>query len=239
MPFWASQENLTILDWVARATVMFFWLLFLSRITGQRQVGRLAGFDLVVVIAIIATATGPLHSGRDSVTGAMVSTAVVAALDIALSFLAIKYSKLRRIIEDEPLVLVQNGHLLESMMHKTRFNTDNLLSELRIKGINSIADVEFAILEPSGNLSVIPKSQARPLTPRDLHIPTEYEGLSTVLIEDGNIVEDNLRRSELNTAWLHEQLLQKGFKSADEVLLASLDTQGNLFVARKGDEYVH
>jgi uncharacterized membrane protein YcaP (DUF421 family) len=173
---------------------MFFWLLLLTRIAGQRQVGRLSGFDLVVVIALIATATGPLHSARDSVTSAVISTAVIAVLDVGLSYVALRNSKLRRMVEDEPLVIMQDGRVLEGMMRKARFNIDNLLSELRIKGIHSLCDVEFAILEPNGRLSVIPKSQARPLTPRDAQVSTHYEGLSTVLIEDGNVLEDNLRR---------------------------------------------
>lgn len=239
MPFWASQEHLGVLGWVARAIVMFFWLLLLTRITGQRQIGRLAGFDLVVVIALIATATGPLHSARDSVTSALISTGVVAALDVALSYVALKHPKLRRMIEDEPLVVMQNGRMLEGMMRKARLNVDNLLSELRVKGVHNLTDVEFAILEPSGRLSVIPKSQARALTPRDVGIPTSYEGMSTVLIEDGNILEDNLSRAELGRAWLHDQLRQHGIASHREVMLASLDTQGTLYVARKGDKYIH
>ncbi|MGI6610643.1 MAG: YetF domain-containing protein [Limnochordia bacterium] len=218
---------------------MFFWLLLLTRIAGQRQIGRLSGFDLVVVIALIATATGPLHSARDSVTSAMISTAVIAVLDVGLSYVALRNSKLRRMVEDEPLVIMQNGRVLEGMMRKARFNIDNLLSELRIKGIHSLCDVEFAILEPNGRLSVIPKSQARPLTPRDAQVSTHYEGLSTVLIEDGNVLEDNLRRVELSKEWLYEQLQQQGLSGPHEAMLASLDTQGVLYVARKGDTYRH
>jgi uncharacterized membrane protein YcaP (DUF421 family) len=218
---------------------MFFWLLLLTRIAGQRQIGRLSGFDLVVVIALIATATGPLHSARDSVTSAMISTAVIAVLDVGLSYVALRNSKLRRMVEDEPLVIMQNGRVLEGMMRKARFNIDNLLSELRIKGIHSLCDVEFAILEPNGRLSVIPKSQARPLTPRDAQVSTHYEGLSTVLIEDGNVLEDNLRRVELSKEWLYEQLRQQGLSGPHEAMLASLDTQGVLYVVRKGDTYRH
>lgn len=239
MSFMASQEHLSFFGWVARAVVMFFWLLLVTRITGQRQIGRLSGFDLVVVIALIATATGPLHSAKDSVISAMISTAVIAVLDVGVSFLALKNSKLRRVVEDEPLVMMQNGRIMEGMMRKARFNVDNLLSELRLQGVHSLSDVEFAILEPNGRLSVIPKSQARPLTPRDTQVPTQYEGLSTVLIEDGNVLEDNLHRTKLGHWWLYDQLRQQGINSPRDVMLASLDTQGVLFVARKSDTYIH
>lgn len=238
MPFWEGQESLTILQWMLRAIVMFFWLLLTTKLMGQRQIGRLTAFDFIVAFTVGGTAAGVLNNSRNALIGAIISIATLAALDIIVAYLSLKNAKLRRLVQDEPLVLIQNGRLIETMMRKARFNLDDLLLELRRKNIPNLQDVEFAILESNGKLSVIPKSQARPLQPRDLGIATNYEGLPTVLIEDGNIIEDNLYKSDLDKAWLLEQLTLQGIDNPKTVFVAMLDTQGKLFVCKKNEKFI-
>jgi uncharacterized membrane protein YcaP (DUF421 family) len=238
MPFWGFT-NPIFWQSILRAAVMFGWLLFLTKLMGQRHIGRLTIFDFIVALTIGSTAAGVLSSTRDGLLGAIVATGTLAVLDIAVSFLGLKNAKIRRILEDEPLVLIQNGRLIEEMMHKARYNLDDLMMELRQNNIANLHDVEFAILESNGNISVIPKSQARPLQPRDLQIPTNYEGMPTVLIEDGNIIEDNLQNVNLDRTWLLEQLHQQNITSPDNVLIALLDTTGKLYISKKNEKYIH
>lgn len=239
MPFWQAQESLTFLQWVMRATVMFGWLLLASRIMGQRLIGHQTAFDFIVAFAIGGTAAGVLDSAKNSLSGALISIGTLATLHIAASFLGLRNAKIRRIFQDEPLVIVQNGRLMKNMMRRALFNMDDLLKELRQQKIANLHDVEFAILESNGRLSVIPKSQARPLQPQDLQIPTGYEGMPTILIEDGNIIEDNLRNVNLDKTWLLEQLQLQNIDSPDSVLVALLDTAGKLFVSKKNEKYIH
>lgn len=233
MPFWEGQASLNVLQWILRTTVIFLWLLFITKLMGQREIGALNIFDFVVSITIGSVAAAPLATPNDDLLGPLVSVGTLGALNIIIAYLALKNAKLRRIVQDEPIILLQNGRILENTMRSTRFNLDDLLSEMRKKNIPSLADVEFAILEPSGTISIIAKSQARPLTPQDLQIPTQYEGMPTVLIEDGNIIEDNLQKNNLTKAWLFEQLRNLGITDENEVFAAILDTQGRFYVSKK------
>ncbi len=239
MPFWEAQESLTVLQWMLRAAVMFWWLLFMTKLMGQRQIGRLTVFDFIVAFTVGGTAAGVLNNTRNGLVGAITTIGTLAALDIAVSFLALKNAKMRRVLQDEPLVLVQNGRIIEDMLRKARFNLDDLLLELRQKNIPNLHNVEFAILESNGKLSVIPKSQARPLQPSDLQIPTNYEGMPTVLIEDGNIIEDNLHRINLDKTWLLDQLRQQNIDNPGSVLVAMLDTLGKLYISKKNEKFIH
>jgi len=233
LPFWESQANLNVLQWIIRAIVIYLWLLFVTKLMGQREIGSLNVFDFIVAIIIGSIAAAPLASSTDDLIGPFVNIGTLGALNILIAYLALKYSKFRRVVQDEPIILVQNGQILEDTMRSTRFNLDDLLTEIRKKNIPNLADVEFAILESNGRVSVIPKSQARPITPKDLQISTQYEGMPTVLIEDGNIIEDNLHKNQLNKRWLLGQLQNLGFRSENEVFAAILDTQGHLFVSKK------
>lgn len=212
---------------------MFLWLFVITKLMGQREMAQLNLFDFIVSITIGGLVSGPLFNPRAGLKGALINVGLLGTLDIVLAYLSLKNPKFRRIVQEEPIVLVQNGKILEDMMGKTRFNLDDLLAELRLKNIPNISDVEFAILESNGKLSIIPKSQARPLTPRDLRLSTEYEGMPTVLIEDGNIVEDNLRDNHLTKEWLSHELKAQGINDVTNVMAAILDTKGTLFVSRK------
>jgi len=233
MPFWESQANLVALQWMMRAIIIFLWLLLITKLMGQREIGSLSMFDFVIAIVIGSVAAAPLASSSDDLLGPLISIGTLGALDIVIAFIALKNAKIRRIVQEEPLVIVQNGKILEDTMRSARFNLDDLLTELRLNNIPDISDVEFAILESNGRLSIIPKSQARPLTPKDLQITTLYEGLPTVLIEDGNVIEDNLKENQLSRSWLLEQLNKLDIQSETNVLAAILNTQGQLYVSKK------
>ncbi len=239
MPFWESQASLTFFQWVARATVIFLWLLLIARLMGQRSIGQLHIFDFLVAVVIAGTTAGALNSSTNALIGVLATTVTLALLHILISYLALKNARFRRMVQDEPLVIVQNGQLMEDTMRQARFNLDDLLLELRQKNIPNLHDVEFAILESGGKISVIPKSQARPLQPRDLRIPTKYEGMPVMLIEDGNIIDDNLVRNGLDNAWLINQLQNYGIDDPKNVLVALLDTNGRLFVGKKGQKFIY
>jgi len=233
MPFWEGQQSLTVLQWLARAAVIYFFLLILAKLMGQREIGRLTLFDFIISIIIGSTAAGALNSSTTSLDGVMITVGSLAGFQIILSILALKFSRLRRVVEDEPIILVQNGKLLENAMKKTRINLDDLMSQIRLKGYFFLGQIEFAILEPDGKISVLPKSQNRAVTPQDLGLSTKYEGYPTMLIEDGNIIIENLQRNNLSEKWLYEQLQNFKISSPKDVLAAMLDTQGRFYYSLK------
>lgn len=139
----------------------------------------------------------------------------------------------------EATVVVENGKILEKNLKKIRIPTDELISELRTQGVFNIADVEFAMFEPGGKISIQKKSQKQPLTPGDLKLATQYDGLPTNLIMDGKILEDALQSLKLSKAWLYHQLCKENIRDAAEVSLAQLDTKENLYVDLKGDRHYY
>ena len=233
MPFWVGQESLTNLQWLLKAAVLFLYLLLFTKLMGQREIGRLTLIDFIVAVTIGSVVGGTLSSSTAGLKGPMIAVATLAGLEIFISVLGLKSPKLRRVFEEEPIVLVQNGVLLENTLKKTRINLDDLLSQLRQKGYFYLNQVEFAVLEPNGKISVLPKSQNRPVTPNDLKIETNYEGYPSVVIEDGDVRSENLSRMSLSLKWLQEELEKNNVSSPKDVLIAILDTQGRLYYSLK------
>ena len=233
MNFWDGQPSLTIIQWVLRAVIIFLWLFILTRIMGQRTLGRLHAFDFAIAILVSGTATGVLNSSKNSLLPVLATTGAVALLSVATSYLCLKNIKFRRFFQGRPYVVIRNGALIQNEMGKSWLNTDDLMFELRQKNVPNLQDVEFAVLETDGKLSVIPKSQARPVQPRDLGIDTSYEGTPIVLVENGRVITDNLRKINLDQMWLMGQLQNQEIDDVNEVFLAILSTGGQLLVSKK------
>lgn len=221
---------------VIRSIIAFFALLFLVRLLGKQQVSQLTFFDYVVGITIGSIAATLSVQVNENTTATLAGMATWTALALLLAVLGIHNVWVRKVTDGEPTVVVENGKILDKNLRKIRIPIDELLSELRTKGVFNIADVEFATFEPGGKISVQKKSQKQPITPGDLNIPSQYEGLPTNLIMDGVIQEVALRSLKLTKAWLYHQLEKQNISDITEISLAQLDTKGNLYVDLKGDK---
>ena len=151
-----------MLSTVLKTLFMYVFVLFVTRLMGKREIGQLSPFDLVVAIMIADLAATPLEEKSIHIHDAVIPIAVLAFLEVVFAFVTLKSEKARKLISGQPSIVVRNGNILEGTLRELRYNIDDLLSGLREKGIPNIQDVEFAILEASGRLSVIPKSQVRP-----------------------------------------------------------------------------
>ena len=225
-----------ILVVVIRSFISFFVLLVLIRLMGKQQVSQLTFFDYVVGITIGSIASTLSVQLNQNTTATLAGLLVWTALPIMLAFLSLKNVWIRKVVEGEATVVVENGKILERNLAKLRLSTDDLIAQLRTKNVFNLADVEFALLENNGKLSVELKSQKQPLTPGDLQIPTRYAGLPTTLIADGKLLKDALKSLNLSQAWLQHQLEKQQIKDITQVSLAQLDTTGNLYVDLKGDQ---
>lgn len=130
-------------------------------------------------------------------------------------------------------MVIKNGTLHEKNLRKELYTINDLLEQLRICNVHNISDVEFGILETNGELSMVMKSQKRPLTPADLGIDTEYEGPSLDIIIDGVVHNENLELADLDTNWLIEQLKSKGWSDPKDIFFASLNSKGELYIQPK------
>ncbi len=218
---------------IIRTLILFIVVGISLKIMGKHQVGQLQPYELVIIILLADMTVTPMANTGIPLLWGIVPVLILVMAQVILSYLTMKSNRARKFICGTPVVLVENGKLVEKEMRKLRYNINDLLEQLRDKNIYNIADVEFAILETSGKLSVIPKSQKRPVTPDDLELPTKYEGLPITLIVDGSVMHDNLRKCNLSEEWLKNELKKFGINGTKEVFFASLDTQGRLFYQKK------
>lgn len=216
-----------------RTIILFALVVVVMRVMGKRQVGQLQPFELVIVIMISELAAIPMANTGIPIIYGIIPIVTLLVSQVALAFISLKSERARGVICGTPSILVENGKILEKELYKLRYNINDLLEQLRVKNFPSVADIEFAILETSGQLSVIPKSQKRPVNPEDLQLPTKYEGLPLTLIVDGRILDKNLSKANLDVNWLKTELAKFGINRLDRVLFASLDTQGQLLFQPK------
>jgi len=221
-----------IWEYIFRTTFVYFLVLVVIRLMGKREIGQLSPFDFVVAIIIAELAAIPMEASDIPLWHSVLPLVILGALEVLVSYATLFSRKLRGFICGHPQVIIKNGFLLREEMRKSRYNLDDLMAQMRDKGIVELDDIEFAVLETSGKLSVILKSQHRPVTPADLGISTLYEGLPTVLVMDGTVMNNNLEEVNLDEAWLREKLEERGF-SPQKVLLATLGTDGRLFINKK------
>lgn len=214
---------------VIRSTATFFSILILARVLGKRQISQLTFFDYVLGTTVGSISASISIDPALKFTPGWIGLLIWVFWGLVLSSIGLYNRKWRKVIDGEPTVVVQNGQILEANLKQLNYNVDDLRMQLRDKNVFSLGDVEFAVLEPNGKLSVLKKSQLQPVTPADLQISTVYKGLSVELIMDGQIVHENLRQLGLTTQWLREQVKNQGH-AIEEVFYAELDTQGNLYV---------
>lgn len=217
-----------------RGIFAFFSLLILTHFMGKKQISQLTFFDYITGItigSIAASLTVDLSTQAiPTWTGLLTWTLGTMVLGI----ITVHSRNWRKRIDGEPTVVIQNGQILESNLEQLNYSIDDLRAQLREANAFNIADVEFAVLEPNGKLSVQMKSQLQPLTPADLQIPTAYKGLATELIMDGHIIGPNLKQLNLSEKWLREQIEGRNHRIED-VYYAEIDTQGNLYVDLRDD----
>jgi uncharacterized membrane protein YcaP (DUF421 family) len=217
-----------------RGTIAFFMLLLMTRILGKRQISQLTFFDYafgITVGSIAASITIDLTLKLiPAVMGILVWTFWITAISLG----DILSRRWRRIFDGEPTVVIQNGKILEKNLELLNYTVDDLRMQLRNKGSFNMGHVEFAVVEPNGQLSLLKKTQYQTLTAADINMPTKYQGLAVELIMDGKIVSANLKQVGLAEEWLREEIAHRGYEVSD-VFYAELETSGELYVDVKSD----
>ncbi len=233
------NEVLPLLEVALNAFIVYFILLVLMKLVGKHEISQLTFFDFIVAITIGSIAASVTVDHELPLSHALTSMIIWAGLTFLLDFISQKSLRARKLLQGEPTIVVQNGKILEKNMAKMRYNLNDLLMQLRSKSVFNLSEVEFAIAEPNGELSVLLKSQDRPLTPKDCGLGTGYEGLPAELIVDGDIIEENLKEVGLSKEWLYGELRRRGIADESHVTFASLETDGTLYVATRQDDPEH
>lgn len=218
---------------VLRTLLVYAALLVVVRLTGKREMGHVSPFDFVVAILVAEVAVLPIAEPERPVWHGLVPLATIVFGELVLSWLTLKSQAVRHLLTGRPSVVIRDGRLVEDELRSVRFCIDDLLESLRAKDVADVTEVEVAILEPNGSLSVIRKSQHRPVTPADLGVSTRYEGLPLPLIKDGIVNYEALAAAGLDDTWLEKELQRRGIAGPRQVFFAQLNTAGELFIQTK------
>lgn len=215
-------------------TVTLYALIILGiRLMGKRQVGELEPSELVFTLLIADLAAVPMQDfGIPLITG-MVPIVTLLCLTLLLSILTMRSIRFRAILCGRPSIVVREGQVCQREMAKNRFTLDELSEELRIQGIADISKVKYAILETNGQLTVLLKATEAPLTAAQAGLEPEDGGLCALIVSDGRLMEENLKRRGLNGEWLEKQLKKNHVKSVKEVFMLSVDELGKVYFAKK------
>lgn len=216
-----------------QTSLVFVSLLVFTRILGKTQVGQLTFYEYVSGITIGSLAANIAAADADKVWNHYYDLILFVLLTYALSLITIKSRPLRKLIDGSPTIVIENGLILEENMHKLRYDIDELTGHLRQQGILDPLEVQYAILETTGDLSIIKKADYQPLTKQDLNIHGSDPSFPVELIMDGIIIERNLNKQNLSKVWLEKQLAAQSVTDVSQVTYAVIDSKGKLFVNPK------
>jgi len=218
-----------------RSVVTYFSLVMLARIMGRKQISQLTYFDYVVGITIGSIASVASLDKSVNMYEGLFCIIIWSVLTILISEITLKNIKLRLLIDSEPLLIIDKGKVIYKNMKKARYNIGDLLMQLRVKDIFYITDVEIAILEPDGKLSVLKKSEHTTLTIEDMNIIKPKTGMMVDLILDGNILSSHLQQIQKNEEWVIAQLKARDIHDIKDVVFAGIQADEQIYIVTKDD----
>lgn len=207
-------------------------LLFLILKTSRRKIGELPVFDFLAIIILGSVVGADIADPDIDHLPTAYALVLIVGIQFLISHFIIKNRKFGGKVTFGPTVVIQNGQFVKSNMQRLRYTLDDILMLLREKDVFDVNEVEFAIVEDSGNVSIMKKRQYQPVTISDMNIQTQYKGFSIPLIIDGIAQNKNLKKLSLDKEWLINQLKANGIQEIEAVFYLDINTQGKLYISR-------
>lgn len=218
-----------------KTIIIYLLVLIAVRLMGKRELGQLQPFELVVIIIIADVASVPMQDVGTPLLQGIIPILALLVGEIAVSYLNIKFTFFNKLISGRSTVLIDKGRILEKSLKKQRYTIEGLMEELRIGGYPNISDIEYAILETSGQLSIIPKTEKNNVTIGDLNITQDKVGYPRVIVREGTIYENNMKDLGLDRKWLDKNLADKKTKLSD-VFVLIVDESKKIYFQKKESE---
>ncbi len=215
-----------------RAIFLYIIVLIVMRLMGKREIGQLQPFELAISIMIADLASIPMTESGVPISNGIIPILGLLVMHLLISLINLKSLKAREIICGKPRILIYRGKIDEKALKKERFTINELQERLRKSNVMYLGDVEYAILETSGDLSVIQKPEKRNTIPEDFNITPEYEGISYDLVIDGKVMVDNLKKIGKDYRWLKKQV-EKFNIEPEEALVVTIDGKEQFFCQKK------
>lgn len=215
-----------------RALIIYFFVIIAVRLMGKRQVGELKPHELVITILLSAIAVIPLEENSMPLANCLVPVMLFISLEILVAALSMKSLKFRNLIQGRPIFIIRKGKLDQKKLKELRFTVDDIVDALRQKDIFDLSEVEDAVIETNGSISVLPKAEYKPLTPSDVNISVQEKGTPVTIVMDGKPVteyfnEDKIKSSEI------ELVLQTVNRDVKKIMLLTIDDNGNTYLIDK------
>ena len=215
-----------------RSIILYIIVLIVMRLMGKRENGQLQPFELAIAIMIADLASIPMSDTGIPLSNGIVPILGLLVMHLLISLINLKSIRAREIICGKPRILIYRGKIQKDALIKERFTINELEERIRSQNISSLGDVEYAILETSGQISVIPKPNKRNTTPEDFNIMPDYEGIPYDLVIDGRIMSENLKKIGKNYVWLKKQVNKFNYNPED-ALIVTYDGKGQIFCQKK------
>ena len=215
-----------------RAVLLYALVMFSLRLMGKRQIGELQPAELVITILISNIAALPIEDTDIPMALGMIPVLVLVAFEIAVSDISLRSKRFRSIISGKPVILVQNGVIDQTQLRKLRFSIDDLMESLRQNGVFDVREVQYAIVETNGNVSVLQKFAAQPVTAKAMHISGQDSDPPSVVVSDGQVIRSALAACGLTEEWLF-RTLEKQRRPVADVFLMTADRKRNFYIVDK------
>ncbi len=217
-----------------RTAILYLILIAVVRLMGKRQIGQLEPSEFVVTMLVANLAAVPMQDGGIPLYAGLIPIATVLGLELVLSFLAMRSLRIRKLLCGKPVILIENGNILQKNLRRTGLTLDELTSHLRQSNVLDPRTVQYAILETDGNLSVFPYPKEMPASAKDAGVQASRQYLPITLVADGCLLKDNLPLARKDAAWVHRTLAARKASLADTWLL-TVDSQEHIIFYPKED----
>ena len=215
-----------------RTILLYLLLIAVVRLMGKRQIGQMEPSEFVVTMLVANLASIPMQDGAIPLYSGVIPIVTVLGVELVLSALSMKNTRLRKILCGKPVILVENGNILQQNLRKTRITLDELTGHLREKDVLDLQSVQYAILETNGNLSVFPYPKEKPASAKEAGVQVKKQYLPVTIISDGEILTKNLSKAGKDKAWV-QKVLQQRQSTVEDTWLLTVDGSDRIVFYRK------
>lgn len=231
-----SEVMLMFGDIFLRSLLSAIILFFLAKLMGFKQISQFTYFDYVVGITIGSIAAQMSFDREIPYHYPVIAMIIYALIALGFSLVTLKSVKARRYLNGSPVILIDKGKILDRNLKTVKLDINDLLSQCRSAGYFNITDLEYAVMEPNGTVSFLPKSTLRPVTPQDISLKVRQETPAPSLIIDGRIMKENLKNSGFDENWLQKELDSLGVGKVQNIFFGTLDSSNHLYVYLKNPD---
>ncbi|AXF55021.1 DUF421 domain-containing protein [Salicibibacter kimchii] len=227
---WMGSNDLPFYGFIVRAIFVYLYIFLMVKVIGQRSMANIDPLDFIFGVIIGDVIGETVSSGDEELTGPVAGAAVIAFLHWLFSFASLKLPRFRRLVEDEPFIIIEKGQILDHVLTRTGMTIEQLLMELRQHDASDLNEIDYAVLEPNGNISVIKRSPFNAATAYDVGLSPQNRGYPKVIISDGKVVPENMEKI-MTHAELEKGIMDHGYNAVEDIFLMTVNEVDEWYIS--------